>query len=111
MARSFEVGERVRILGGLYQGKRGVVSKVTPVYVFVKHVGTGEIKRSQRRFCAPDESSPTTSQGRRPPPVGPRLAALIRATAAVVGEAGVDVEEAIVLFAMAAAKAAPQEED
>ena len=109
MARSFEIGERVRILGGLYQGKRGVVSKVTPVYLVVKHAGTGETKRSQRRFCVPDESPPTASQGRRPPPVGPRLTALIRATAAVVGEAGVDVEEALVLFAAAAAKAAPQE--
>ena len=40
--------------------------------------------------------------------MGPRIAALVRATAAVVGEAGVDIEEAVRLFAETAVKAAPQ---
>ena len=90
----------------MYKGKRGVVVKQTPMFVYIRHEDTGEIKRSQRKYCGYEGTAAPEAQHRQRPPVGPRLTALIKATAAVVGEAGVDVDEAIILFAAAAKKAA-----
>lgn len=106
MARNFNHGEKVRVIGGIYKGKCGVVVKHTPMFVYIQYEDTGAIKRSQRKYCGYAEAAAPEAQHRQRPPVGPRLTALIKATAAVVGEAGVDIEEAVLLFAAAVEKAA-----
>ena len=111
MARVFKTGEAVRVVGGKYRGKQGLVVKCTQAYVYVQHGGAGQAKRSLRRFCVHDDPEAAGGDGRVrtvAPPLGPRLTALVRATAAVVGEAGVDVEEAVALFTEIARKAAPR---